>query len=113
MRFKIRENIYAGKNSNNAINKRKYKKGAMSPFVSLDAGDVDYNISFFNKINNVGSNSDSFNSELSVGESLRIVNEDTIDDEIKEVLESKYTYKYSGPVYRFKKLFTVSILFFF
>ena len=68
MRFKIRENIYAGKNSNNAINKRKYKKGAMSPFVSLDAGDVDYNISFFNKINNVGSSTESSSSESTSSE---------------------------------------------
>ena len=42
-------NIYVGNNSNNKINKKKYKKHSMSPFMSLDAGNVEYNVNMFNK----------------------------------------------------------------
>lgn len=50
MKFKlIKENIYDGKNNNNKINKKKYKKHSFSPFVSLDAGNVEYSVNMFNK----------------------------------------------------------------
>ena len=87
MKFKIRENIYSGKNSNNAINKRKYKKKAMSPFVSLDAGNVDYNIAMFNKGNIDSSQAGDISSDsVSMGEELK----------------ESHTYRYRGPVYRFE-----------
>ena len=47
MKFRLYENIYDGEN-NNKINKKKYKKHSMSPFVSLNAGDVQRGIDMFN-----------------------------------------------------------------
>ena len=39
--------------NNNTINKKKYKK-ALSPFQKLDAGNVEYNVSMFNKATDTG-----------------------------------------------------------
>lgn len=64
--MKLRENIYTGEN-NNKINKRKYKKHSMSPFVSLDAGNVNYNISAFNRAMGSG---ESTSESAAMGESL-------------------------------------------
>lgn len=94
MRFRIKENIYAG-NTNNKINKKKYKKHSMSPFVSLDAGNVPYNIMMFNKANGVKEAPADVNTSDSGGEALG------------ESVNPTYTYSYKGPVYRFEKVYTV------
>ena len=39
--------------SNNEINKKKYKR-SLSPFQKLDAGNVEYNVSMFNKAVDTG-----------------------------------------------------------
>lgn len=46
MRFKIVEEKEI--ESNNEINKKKYKKHSQSPFVKMNAGNVEYNNEFFN-----------------------------------------------------------------
>lgn len=92
MKFKLKENIYAGE-TNNKINKKKYKKHSMSPFVSLDAGNVPYNIMMFNKGNGVT------NTEVSTSESG--------GEALGEGVTPTYTYSYKGPVYRFEKVYTV------
>lgn len=102
MRFKLRENIYAGDN-NNKKNKRKYKKHSMSPFVSLDAGNVPYNIMMFNKMNGSYDSSDNSSEasgeNVSIGEALKILDE--VDSH-----KSTHTYSYKGPVYRFEHVYT-------
>ena len=91
MKFKLLEekdfnqSIYSGKDSNNEINKKKYKKHSMSPFVSLDAGDVEHNIEVFN--NSVAENGSENSTSLSMGESTK----------------APHKYKYMGNVYRFNK----------
>lgn len=98
----ILENIYTGDN-NNKKNKRKYKKHSMSPFVSLDAGNVPYNIMMFNKMNGSHDSSDNFSEtsaeSISIGEALKILDE--VDSH-----KPTYTYSYKGPVYRFEHLYT-------
>lgn len=97
MKFALPENIYA-KNNNNEINKKKYKKHSMSPFCSLDAGNVDYNIAMFNKMNGIDTSSENNTSldssgatEMSVGEALELLNEavteDRVDSLIKEYID--------------------------
>ena len=82
MRFKLRENIYAGDN-NNKKNKRKYKKHSMSPFVSLDAGNVPYNIMMFNKMNGSSdSSSETSGENASMGEALKMLND--VEDEVEK-----------------------------
>lgn len=49
----LEENIYDGKSTNNRINKRKYRKHSMSPFCGMSPN-VEKNIEFFNRVNNVG-----------------------------------------------------------
>lgn len=77
----LEENIYAGDN-NNKKNKRKYKH-AMSPFCSLNAGNVEKNIEMFNHMSNVGdapSSAGGDNGGAGMGESL--MNEDLYSDNV-------------------------------
>ncbi len=89
MKFKLVEekdfnqSIYSGKNSNNEINKKKYKKHSMSPFVSLDAGDVEHNIEVFN--NSVAENGSENSAFLSMGESISDGKINTIKSIINEL----------------------------
>lgn len=87
MRFKLVENIYSGE-TNNKKNKR--KKHSLSPFINLNAGNVEYNVSMFNKA--MGNETSSETGAVS--EALN---------------ESKptYTFSYKGPVYRFEKLYDI------
>lgn len=84
MKFKLKENIYTGDN-NNKKNKRKYKKHSMSPFVSLDAGNVPYNVMMFNKMNGSYDSSDNSSEasgeNVSMGEALKMLNE--VDNEVE------------------------------
>jgi len=82
-------NIYVGKNSNNNINKRKYKKHSMSPFTSLNAGNVEYNISMFNKAMGNDTSTEVSGDSTSLGEAVD---------------KPTYTFSYKGPIYRFKKV---------
>lgn len=92
MKFKlIKENIYDGKNNNNKINKKKYKKHSFSPFVSLDAGNVEYNVNMFNKAMGNDASTEVSGDSTSLGE---------------DVNKPTYTYSYKGPVYRFEHLYT-------
>ena len=80
----MNENIYDG-NNNNKINKKKYKKHAMSPLVSLDAGNVEKNIEMFNKMNTTTDISAGTSGGEAVGESLLENVEDIIDNIIKQL----------------------------
>ena len=88
MKFKIKENIYTG-NNNNKINKKKYKH-ALSPFCSLDAGNVEKNVEFFNKAMGSG-DSTATGEATAVGEAF--------------TQTPTYTFKYIGPVYRFEGVY--------
>lgn len=96
MNKKLNENIYTGDN-NNKKNKKKYKKHSISPFVSLDAGDVEKNNEIFNKMNtpNISSDTGNFSNGESMGEAFD--NDQT----------PTYTYSYVGPVYRFERVYDV------
>lgn len=89
--MKLQENIYTGEN-NNKINKRKYKKHSMSPFVSLDAGNVEYNVNMFNRAMGNGVSAEGSETSTALGEAI-----DT----------PTYTFSYKGPVYRFERVYTV------
>lgn len=103
MRFRIKENIY-GKDNNNEINKKKYKK-SMSPFVSLDAGDVEKTIDIFNQ--GFGNDCIMCGESTSVGEALHVLNRIELDEQTSNYKFPTYTYFYKGPVYRFEKVYTV------
>ena len=79
----MEKGIY-GKNNNNELNKKKYKH-ALSYF-NPDAGNVEYNVSMFNKMNGTG--------DISCAD---CENGAGISEELKE----KVLYKYKGPVSRF------------
>lgn len=85
-KFRLTENIYSGKNSNNEINKRKHKR-SMSPFVSLNAGDVEKSIDVFNK--GFGDDCSTCGESVSIGEALNLLEDvkdsDIIDDIILEL----------------------------
>jgi len=111
MRFKLVENIYSGE-TNNKKNKR--KKHSLSPFISLDAGNVEYNVSMFNKA--MGNET-----SAETGAVSEALNEDTVnslikeymdvltllDDKYEESYKPTYTFSYKGPVYRFEKLYDI------
>ena len=80
MKFK---NMYF---NNNEINKKKYKKHSQSPFVKLDAGNVEKNIEIFNQASTPVSNSGMM-------------------EDLKEEgkMKQKKTYRYIGPIYHFDK----------
>lgn len=87
MKFKIiKENIYDGKNTNNKINKRKYKKHSMSPFISLDAGNVEYNINMFNKAMGNDTTTETVAVSEALNESLSEANVNSLIKEYMDVL---------------------------
>lgn len=91
----VNENIYDGKKFNNRINKRKYKKHSMSPFCSLNAGNVEKNIEMFNSATDTGAmptSSAGMNGNSGgegMGESLNeSLSEDTIYKLIDEYIDA-------------------------
>jgi len=93
MKFALPENIYA-KNNNNEINKKKYKKHSMPPFISLDAGNVDYNIAMFNKMNGVDTSAENNTSsdssgaaEVAMSENLELLNESVTENKVDSLIK--------------------------
>ena len=86
----INENIYAG-NTNNKINKKKYKKHSQSPFTTLDAGNVEKNVEFFNHMNSMEANINSsagMNGNTVSESLLEDTNINSIIDDILDTLKS-------------------------
>ena len=95
MKFRLYENIYDGEN-NNKINKKKYKKHSMSPFVSLNAGDVQRGINMFNHA--MGSDTSSTaDTSVAMGES--IPDEFMMESELNEDVYDNEEYCVISPVY--------------
>lgn len=81
MRFKLVENIYSGE-TNNKKNKR--KKHSLSPFINLDAGNVEYNVDMFNKAMGNETSAETGAVSEALNESL---NENTVNFLIKEYMD--------------------------
>lgn len=80
-KFNIEENIYTGE-TNNKKNKR--KKHSLSPFINLDAGNVEYNVSMFNKAMGNETSAETGAVSEALNESL---NENTVNSLIKEYMD--------------------------